>query len=47
MGEAEMTSTIAPAAVSITLESHDHSMRRVFPRIARVANSDALAFSRA
>lgn len=32
------------ATTSIMLESHQHSMRRIFPRIARVTESSALAF---
>jgi hypothetical protein len=32
------------ATTSIALESHANSMRRIFPRIARVSDSDALAF---
>ena len=36
---------VADATTSMALEPHEHSMRRVFPRIARLADSDALAFS--
>ena len=35
---------VEDATTSIALESHDHSMRRVFPRIARITDSDSLAF---
>ncbi len=33
------------ATTSIAPEAHDNSMRRIFPRIARITESDALAFS--
>jgi nicotinamidase-related amidase len=33
------------ATTSIAIEAHDNSMRRIFPRIARVTDSDALAFA--
>ena len=36
---------VRDATTSITLESHQHSMRRIFPRIARVTESSALTFS--
>jgi nicotinamidase-related amidase len=36
---------VTDATTSIALESHENSMRRIFPRIARLADSDALAFS--
>ncbi len=36
---------VRDATTSIALESHDHAMRRVFPRIARITASDAIAFS--
>ena len=36
---------VADATTSMAPEPHEHSMRRVFPRIARLAESDALAFS--
>ena len=32
---------------SIAPEAHDNSIRRIFPRIARIADSAALAFSAA
>ncbi len=38
---------VRDATTSITLESHQHSMRHIFPRIARVTDSDALAFTTA
>jgi nicotinamidase-related amidase len=37
---------VRDATTSILLESHEHSMRRILPRIARVTGSDALAFAR-
>jgi nicotinamidase-related amidase len=36
---------VRDATTSIALESHNHAMGRIFPRIARLADSDALAFS--
>jgi nicotinamidase-related amidase len=36
---------VRDATTSLVLESHQHSMRRIFPRIARITDSDALAFS--
>jgi nicotinamidase-related amidase len=36
---------VRDATTSLALESHQHSMRRIFPRIARITDSDALAFS--
>jgi nicotinamidase-related amidase len=36
---------VRDATTSIAVEAHDNSMRRIFPRIARVTDSDALAFS--
>ncbi len=38
---------VRDATTSIAIEAHDNSMRRIFPRIARVTDSDALAFSSA
>lgn len=35
------------ATTDLTIEGHDNAMRRIFPRIARVTDSDALAFARA
>jgi nicotinamidase-related amidase len=35
---------VRDATTSIAIEAHDNSMRRIFPRIARVTESDALAF---
>ena len=35
---------VRDATTSIALEAHQNSMRRIFPRIARVTESDALAF---
>ncbi len=35
---------VGDATTSIAIEGHDNSMRRIFPRIARVTDSDALAF---
>ena len=35
---------VRDATTSIAIEGHDNSMRRIFPRIARVTDSDALAF---
>ncbi len=35
---------VRDATTSIAIEAHDNSMRRIFPRIARVTDSDALAF---
>jgi hypothetical protein len=32
------------ATTSLAIEAHDNSMRHILPRIARVADSDALAF---
>jgi hypothetical protein len=29
----------------MVIEAHDNSVRRIFPRIAQLAESDALAFS--
>jgi len=37
---------IEDVTTSIAPDAHDNSMRRIFPRIARVTASDALAFSR-
>jgi nicotinamidase-related amidase len=36
---------VTDATTSIAPEAHDNSMRRIFPRLARVTESDALAFS--
>ena len=36
---------VTDATTSIAIEAHDNSMRRIFPRIARVTDSGALAFS--
>ena len=36
---------VTDATTSVQLEAHDNSMRRIFPRIARLAASDALAFA--
>jgi nicotinamidase-related amidase len=36
---------VTDATTSIAIEAHDNSMRRIFPRIARVTDSAALAFS--
>ena len=36
---------VTDATTSIAPEAHDNSMLRIFPRIARVTESDALAFS--
>jgi nicotinamidase-related amidase len=36
---------VRDATTSIAIEAHDNSMRRIFPRIARVTDSDALAFA--
>ena len=38
---------VTDATTSIGIEAHNNSMRRIFPRIARVTDSGALAFSRA
>jgi nicotinamidase-related amidase len=38
---------VRDATTSIAIEGHDNSMRRIFPRIARVTDSDALSFSSA
>jgi nicotinamidase-related amidase len=38
---------VRDATTSIMLESHEHSMRRILPRIARVTDSGALSFVRA
>jgi nicotinamidase-related amidase len=35
---------VKDAATSMAIEAHDNSMRRIFPRIARVTDSSALAF---
>jgi nicotinamidase-related amidase len=35
---------VKDATTSIAIEAHDNSMRHIFPRIARVAEGDALAF---
>jgi nicotinamidase-related amidase len=35
---------VQDATTSIGIEAHDNSMRRIFPRIARVTDSSALAF---
>jgi nicotinamidase-related amidase len=35
---------VRDATTSIGLDSHDHSMRRILPRIARIADSAALSF---
>lgn len=35
---------VRDATTSIAIEAHNNSMRRIFPRIARVTDSDALAF---
>ena len=35
---------VKDATTSIAIEAHDNSMRRIFPRIARVADADTLAF---
>jgi nicotinamidase-related amidase len=36
---------VTDATTSMAIEAHDNSMRRIFPRIARVTASGALAFS--
>ena len=36
---------VTDATTSIAIEAHDNSMRRIFPRIARVTDSGALAFA--
>jgi nicotinamidase-related amidase len=36
---------VRDATTSMAIEVHDNSMRRIFPRIARVTDSSALAFS--
>ena len=36
---------VRDATTSIALEAHDNSMRRIFPRIARLTDSTALALS--
>ena len=36
---------VKDATSSIAPEAHDNSMRRIFPRIARITDSDGLAFS--
>jgi nicotinamidase-related amidase len=36
---------VTDATTSVQLEAHDNSMRRIFPRIARLAASAALAFT--
>jgi nicotinamidase-related amidase len=36
---------VTDATTSLAIEAHDNSMRRIFPRIARVTDSGALAFS--
>jgi nicotinamidase-related amidase len=43
----DATTSIAlnEATPSVALEAHDNSMRRIFPRIARIADSDSVAFS--
>jgi nicotinamidase-related amidase len=38
---------VRDATTSIAIEGHENSMRGVFPRIARVTDSDKLAFARA
>ena len=35
---------VSDATTSVAIEAHDSSMRHILPRIARVADSDALAF---
>jgi nicotinamidase-related amidase len=35
---------VRDATTSIAIEGHDNSMRRIFPRIAQVTDSDAVAF---
>jgi nicotinamidase-related amidase len=35
---------VRDATTSIAVEAHDNSMRRIFPRIARVTGSDAVTF---
>ena len=35
---------VKDATTSIAIEAHDNSMRRIFPRIARVTDSSALTF---
>jgi nicotinamidase-related amidase len=35
---------VTDATTSIAIEAHDNSMQRIFPRIARVTDSSALAF---
>jgi nicotinamidase-related amidase len=35
---------VKDATSSLAIEAHDNSMRRIFPRIARLADSDDLAF---
>jgi nicotinamidase-related amidase len=35
---------VKDATTSIAIEAHDNSMQRIFPRIARVTDSSALAF---
>ena len=36
---------VKDATTSIAIEAHDNSMQRIFPRIARVTDSGALAFA--
>jgi nicotinamidase-related amidase len=38
---------VRDATTDLAIEGHDNTMRRIFPRIARVTDSDALAFVRA
>ena len=35
---------VKDATTSIAIDAHDNSMQRIFPRIARVTDSSALAF---
>src|SRR5262249_41402568 len=37
---------VRDATTDLSTEGHDNTMRRVFPRIARVTGSDALAFAK-
>lgn len=36
---------VTDATTTMALEAHDHSMRRIFPRIARLTDSAGLAFA--
>ena len=38
---------VRDATTDLSIEGHDNAMRRIFPRIARVADSGALAFASA